>query len=42
MLIILTTADGFDRWLEVDSGEALSLQRPSPNGALEIVAEGEK
>ena len=42
MPVILTTPDEFDRWLEGDTADALSLQRPLPDGALEIVAKGEK
>ena len=42
MPVILTTPEEFDCWLEADTVDALSLQRPLPDGALEIVAKGEK
>ena len=34
MPVILTESDEVDRWLEADVGEALTLQRPLPDGAL--------
>jgi putative SOS response-associated peptidase YedK len=40
--VILTTPDEFDRWLEADTLDALALQRPLPDQALRIVAQGEK
>jgi putative SOS response-associated peptidase YedK len=42
MPVILTAPAEFDRWLEQDSLEALTLQRPLPDDALRIVAKGEK
>jgi putative SOS response-associated peptidase YedK len=42
MPVILTTPAEVDRWLEADTPEALALQRPLPDGALHIVAKGEK
>jgi putative SOS response-associated peptidase YedK len=42
MPVILTTPAEFDRWLQADTAEALGLQRPLPDGALRIVATGEK
>jgi putative SOS response-associated peptidase YedK len=42
MPVILTTPDEFDRWLEADTLDALNLQRPLSDGALRIVAKGEK
>ena len=34
MPVILTESDEVDRWLEAHVGEALTLQRPLPDGAL--------
>ena len=31
-----------DRWRDADATEALKLQRPVPDDALDIVARGEK
>ncbi len=42
MPVILTTPAEADRWLEADTVDALSLQRPLPDDALRIVAKGEK
>jgi putative SOS response-associated peptidase YedK len=42
MPVILTTAEEFDLWLEGETVEALKLQRPLPDGMLDIVATGEK
>jgi putative SOS response-associated peptidase YedK len=42
MPVILTTPAEFDRWLEQDTLGALALQRPLPDDALRIVAQGEK
>jgi putative SOS response-associated peptidase YedK len=42
MPVILTTRAEVDRWLEDDTIGALALQRPLPDDALRIVAEGEK
>lgn len=42
MPVILTTADEWSAWLAAPAAEALALQRPLPDGALRIVASGEK
>jgi len=42
MPVILTASDEFDLWLDGDTVEALMLQRPLPDGMLNIVARGEK
>jgi hypothetical protein len=42
MPVILTTAEEFDLWLEGETFEALKLQRPLPDGMLDIVARGAK
>ena len=42
MPVILTTPDEVDRWMTVPTAEALALQRPLPDGALQIVARGVK
>ncbi len=42
MPVILTMPTEFDRWLEADTVDALTLQRPLPDDALRIVAKGEK
>jgi putative SOS response-associated peptidase YedK len=42
MPVILTTPDEFDRWIEGETPDALSLQKPLPDDALRIVAKGEK
>jgi len=42
MPVILTTGAEVDQWLESDAADALALQRPLPDGALRIVAKGEK
>jgi putative SOS response-associated peptidase YedK len=42
MLAILTTSEEVDQWLEADTVDALTLQRPLPDDALRIVAKGEK
>jgi hypothetical protein len=39
---ILTTRDEIDVCLEADTPDALALQTPLPDGALHIVARGEK
>lgn len=40
MPVILTTADEVGTWLGAEMDEALSLQRPLPDGTLKIVARG--
>ncbi|MGY3146380.1 putative SOS response-associated peptidase YedK [Bradyrhizobium sp. USDA 3397] len=42
MPVILTSADEIEYWLTADAKDALTLQRPLPDGALKIVATGEK
>jgi putative SOS response-associated peptidase YedK len=42
MPVILTTPVEFDQWLEADTLEALALQRPLPDDALQIVACGDR
>lgn len=42
MPVILTTAAEVDAWLSAPVDEAVKLQRPLPDGALQIVARGEK
>ena len=42
MPIILCTVEEIDRWMMSPVEEALALQRPLPDGALQIVATGEK
>jgi putative SOS response-associated peptidase YedK len=42
MPVILTAPDQFDLWLHGGVDEALTLQAPLPDGALRIVARGEK
>ncbi len=42
MPVILTTAAEVDRWLTEETPVALELQRPLPEGALPIVARGER
>ena len=42
MPVILTTPEEIDTWMEALVGEALQLQRPLADGALVIVARGEK
>jgi len=40
--VILKTPDGVDVWLSAETKDALELQRPLPDGALKIVARGER
>jgi putative SOS response-associated peptidase YedK len=42
MPVILTTEDEREAWMTAPPQEALALQRPLPDGALRIVARGEK
>jgi putative SOS response-associated peptidase YedK len=42
MPVILTSAEAVERRLTVPPNEALELQRPLPDGALRIIATGEK
>ncbi|WP_245595012.1 SOS response-associated peptidase family protein [Gemmobacter nectariphilus] len=42
MPVILTSEDEVDHWLTAPTVEALALQRPLPDDALQIVARGEK
>ena len=40
MPVILRTDDEIETWLKAPAAEALALQRPLPDGALQIVAKG--
>ena len=42
MPVILRTKDEVDQWLTAEPEAALSLQRPLPNGTLELVARGKE
>lgn len=42
MPVILTTADEMDTWLNAPPTEALTLQRPLPDGSLKIVGHGSR
>ena len=42
MPLILTTPEECDAWMSAPAAEALALQRPLPDGALIVVARGEK
>ena len=42
MPVILTKDAEIEQWMTAPAEEALKLQRPLPNGALKIVASGEK
>ena len=42
MPVILTTDTEIETWMTATAEEALKLQRPLPNGALQVVASGER
>jgi putative SOS response-associated peptidase YedK len=42
MPVILTRPDEIEAWLTLPVPEALKMQKPLPDGALKIVATGEK
>jgi putative SOS response-associated peptidase YedK len=42
MPVILTTPDEVESWMAAPPDEALKLQRPLPDGSLQIVARGVK
>jgi putative SOS response-associated peptidase YedK len=42
MPVILTTPTEVDMWLTAPPKDALTLQRPLPDGALRIVARGDR
>ena len=42
MPVILTTATEVETWLTAPTTDALALQRPLPDGALRIVARGDR
>jgi putative SOS response-associated peptidase YedK len=42
MLVILTTPEEYQVWLNAPTEEASELQRPLPDELLQIVAEGER
>lgn len=42
MPVMLTAPDEMDRWMTAPAAEALELQRPLPDDALQIVMRGEK
>jgi len=42
MPVILTTRDEIDLWMTAPAADALKLQRPLADGALRMVARGEK
>lgn len=42
MPVILTKPEDLATWMTADADEAMKLQRPLPDGALQIVAPGKK
>ena len=42
MPVLLTTAEEHDAWLSASIADALTLQRPLPDGLLSVIAKGEK
>ena len=42
MPVILTTQAEVETWLTAPAGDALALQKPLPDGALKIVARGDR
>jgi len=42
MPVILTSPEDMETWLTAPMEEALKLQRPLPDDALQVVAKGEK
>lgn len=42
MAVILRTPDKIATWMDGETPDALALQRPLPDGALQIVARGVK
>jgi putative SOS response-associated peptidase YedK len=42
MPVIFTSAEAIEQWLTASTQEALTLQRPLPDGALKVVATGDK
>ncbi len=42
MSVVLTKPDEFEAWMSAPWDKAKALQRPLPNGALNIVVRGER